>query len=126
MKTLFIISIVSLSLSFLADLIFNLIIMPVKKKMEKGSENPHYINNGDLKSYYHINKPIILRQVGFLNLLVESGGILFFIIFSALFLIVAYLAKHSIFWTLLCVPGLIFFYLILNLISAFLSRLLVK
>ena len=126
MKTLFIISLVSLTLSFLTDLIFNLIIMPVKKDIEKGTEVPHYVNDNDLKSYYHMNKPMILRQAGFLNLLIENGGFLFFILFSILFLIVAYSAKHSIFWTLLSIPGLIFLYFVLQMVSAFLSRMLVK
>jgi hypothetical protein len=101
MKTLFIISLVSLALSFLTDLIFNLIIMPVKKDVEKDTESPH-------------------------NLLIENGGFLFFILFSILFLIVAYSAKHSILWTLLCIPGLFFLYFVLNMISAFLSRVLGK
>lgn len=126
MKTLFIISLVSLALSFLTDLIFNLIIMPVKKDMEKDTERPHSVNDNDLKSYYHMNKPMILKQVGFLNLLIENGGFLFFILFSILFLIVAYSAKHSILWTLLCIPGLFFLYFVLNMISAFLSRVLGK
>jgi hypothetical protein len=111
MKTLFIISLVSLALSFLTDLIFNLIIMPVKKDVEKDTESPHYVNDNDLKSYY---------------LLIENGGFLFFILFSILFLIVAYSAKHSILWTLLCIPGLFFLYFVLNMISAFLSRVLGK
>jgi hypothetical protein len=100
--------------------------MPVKKEMAKDAEGSLNINGDDLKSYYHINKPMILRQVGFLNLLIESGGLLFFIIFSILFLIVAYSAKHSVFWTLLCIPGLFFLYFVLNMVSALLSRIMVK
>ena len=38
MKTLLIISIASLALSFLTNLIFSLIIMPIKKAMEKDAE----------------------------------------------------------------------------------------
>jgi len=125
-RTLFIISFLSLGLSFLTNLIYNLIIMPIKKDMERNSEGPHYINDNDLKSYYHMNKPMILRQVSFLNLLIEKGGFLFFFLFSVLFLVVVYSAKHSILWTLLYIPGLIFLYFVLNLISVFLSRVLVR
>ena len=126
MKTIFIISIVSLAMSFLTNFIFNLIIMPVKKEMEKDAEGPHYVNDNDLKSYYRINKLMILRQVGFLNLLIESGGFLFFMIFSILFLIVVFSVKHSVLWTLLCIPGLIFLYFVLNMISTILSRVIAK
>ena len=54
-------------------------------------------------------------------MLIESGGFLFFTIFSILALIVAYSVKHSLLWTLLCIPGLFFLYFLLSMVSAFLS-----
>ena len=126
MKTIFIISLVALALSFLTDLLFNLIIMPVKKSMEKESDGPHYVNDYDLKAYYRMNSPEILRKVSLLNFLVEKGGFFFFLLFSVLFLIAVYSFKHSIVWTLLCIPGLIFLYFVLNLVSTLLSRVIVR
>ena len=51
MKTLSIVLLTSLVMSFITDLIFNLIIMPVKKDREKSEEGPHYIGPDDLVHY---------------------------------------------------------------------------
>jgi len=126
MKILIITSAISLVLSFVTDLIYNLIIMPIKKEMEQETEGPHNISPNDLEHYYHINKPMILREVTILNTIIEFGGNFFFVIFSLLFLIAAYMVKKSILWTLLCIPGLVFLYFILNLISVSLSRVIVQ
>lgn len=126
MEILFISSFVFLFLSFLADLLFNLIIMPIKKLMEKRSDGAHYVNNYDLAEYYRMNRPGILRKVYFLNFLVKSGGPLFFLLFSVLFLVAVYPLKSSIVWSLLFIPGLIFLYFIMNLVSTLLSRVIVR
>jgi len=126
MEILFIISIVSLVFSFLMDFIYNLIIMPVKKIMEKEHEGPHYVSEYDLKEYYNINKPMILKQIPILGIIIEKGGFLFFSVFVISFLIVVYSVKYSFVWTLLCIPGLAFLYFVMNLVSALLSRLLVR
>ena len=126
MKILSILSLVSFALSFITNLIFNLIVTPVKKEMERRSDGLHYVNDNDLKDYYKINKPMILIKIKILDIIIEYGSFLFYIIFSTLFLIISYVVKSSILWTLLCIPFLIFFYFIITLISTFLSRILVK
>ena len=126
MKTAIISTIVLLVLSFITDLLFNLIILPVKKEVEKDMIGNCNVSAGDLESFYQMNKPMILRRVPLLDFLIENGGIFFFILFSILFLIVSYLISRSLLWTLLCIPGLFLLYFIITMISLFISRVLVR
>jgi hypothetical protein len=112
--------------SLITEIIFNLIVFPGKGKAEAQTNRAMELDTNPLNELYKTNRPMILRRIPVLSSLVESGGTVFFVMFAASFLITVYLKYHSIAWTLLCVPGLVFLFFISNLLSILLSTLLVQ
>lgn len=117
--------ILSLAVSFLTELIFDLITIQAIKALQSEDGGCRPVSASDIEWAYKSNKPLILRRIVLLNVIIEYGGFLFFTLFSILFLILVYWMQHSILWTLLCIPGLIYLKFILRLISIALARVLV-
>jgi hypothetical protein len=115
-----------LLISIIIDFNYYLIVLPMKEWERKQSGGPIYIAPHMLQIFYKVNKPMILREFAVLDFLIQYGGLLFFIGFSLIFLVLVYMVTNSIGWMLLCSPGLVSLYGILQLASIFLGTLLVQ
>lgn len=117
----------SLVLSFILDLIFNLIMLPLKMEAENQHKDaPWYVDGEMLYRFYKNNRPGILRSVPVLDLLVQFGSDIFYIIFSVLFLIISYLINNSVLWTIFCLPGLLFGHFIIEVGTIAIARSMVR
>lgn len=125
MKILYVIMGVSLFLSGVFNYLFNWIVAPMKMNWEKKSRQkslPPITARKD-GEFYKINKPMILRESNFLDLLVQLAGIPFYVVFSIATIIACSIVSGSFWWTLACIPGLYVGLQVMDFVTMLLARI---
>jgi hypothetical protein len=124
MKILLVIMGCSLLLSIFFNYLFNWIVAPKRMDWEKKGRQQFMPPitariDGD---FYRANKPMILRESGFLDFLVQLGGVMFYVVFSIVSLIVSFAAGNSFWWTLACIPVLYIGLQIMDFLTMMVAR----
>ena len=123
----------SLVMSFIANIIYISIVMPVlhdvKKRRQDVGGPEIEINRMVLRAAYNANRPLFLCDwpFSFLNFFIIYGNSLFFIIFGVLATINVYVATKSIVMVALSTIALFAVYKILSIIAFIVAdRLIIK
>ncbi len=112
--------------SLVSEILFNRIVLPGNR------EPPPWEDFGPagadiFRRLYRRRRPQVLQRAPLLSILIERGGILFYVVACAVFSAYLYLALESPSWVLVvCLPLYVLAYFITSLLALVLATLLIR